>query len=103
VEEEGEAGGCQHGSGVGVAGENAAAAAAQLRVGAREAQQSARAAGQASGSYVLMTLAFASVLFFGGITGTFSNRRIRTGLGCLALVLFLAAVATLLGLRVAPG
>jgi hypothetical protein len=74
--------------------------AAKLRVEAREAQQAAREAGQVGGAYVLMTLAFASVLFFGGITGTFSQPRIRIGLGCVALVLFLAALATLVRLSI---
>jgi hypothetical protein len=48
-----------------------------------------------------MTLLFASILFFGGITSTFGSRPIRTGLGCVALLLFLIAVVILAGLPVA--
>lgn len=74
--------------------------AARLRIEARDAQQIARNAGKASSSYVLMTLLFASILFFGGITGTFASRPIRTGLGCVALALFLIAIVILAGLPV---
>jgi hypothetical protein len=61
--------------------EKARARALELRTGAQQA-------GQYGDSYVLLTLMFASVLFFGGITGTFQSRRLRLGMGCIALVLF---------------
>ncbi|MCC6675592.1 MAG: hypothetical protein IT436_00485 [Phycisphaerales bacterium] len=62
-------------------------------------QALATSAGKTAGSYVLLTLMFASVLFFGGIGGTFSDRRIRTGLASVALVLF---AVTLLMLAALP-
>ncbi len=60
----------------------------------------AHKATQASGDYVSLTLMFASVLFFGGITGTFTDRRIRLALGCVAVVLFILTCAFLLRLPI---
>jgi hypothetical protein len=51
--------------------------------------QQARDADRASGQYILLTLMLASVLFFGGITGTFTNRRVRIALATIALLGFL--------------
>ncbi len=69
---------------------------------AQEAQENAlalRAAAQQAGNngdtYVLLTLLFASVLFFGGMTGTFRSRRVRLGMGGIACVLFLTTAIRL--------
>jgi cytochrome P450 len=51
--------------------------AMRLRVEAGELNAAAQRAGKISGDYVLLTLMFASVLFFGGITGTFTAKRVR--------------------------
>jgi hypothetical protein len=77
--------------------------AKQLRVEAARLQDEAREAGQASGSYVSLTLLFASVLFFGGITGTFTSRHVRLGLGGIALLLFLVTFLMLIRLPLAAG
>jgi hypothetical protein len=77
--------------------------AKRLRVEAGELHTAAQKAGHASSNYVSLTLMFASVLFFGGITGTFTVRRVRVGLGGIALVLFLFTVAMLIGLPVCKG
>ena len=74
--------------------------AAQSREEAAQHRQAAVRAGVASDSYVILTLMFASVLFFGGITGTFTARRVRLGLGWVALLLFLFALAQLIKLPV---
>lgn len=55
----------------------------------------AQRAGGNGDTYVLLTLLFASVLFFGGITGTFQSRRLRLGLGAIACMLFLVTTARL--------
>lgn len=70
---------------------------------AHQAHTAAREAGRAAGSYVQLTLLFATVLFFGGITGTFTNRRVRTALACIAGALFLSTIAMLLRLPVYGG
>lgn len=74
--------------------------AKRLRDDANKLNDAAQAAGKVSGEYVLLTLMFASVLFFGGITGTFSSRNVRTGLGCVALILFLTTIWLLFALPV---
>lgn len=74
--------------------------AAQSREEAAQHRQAAVRAGTASDAYVVLTLMFASVLFFGGITGTFTARRVRIGLGWVALLLFLIALAQLVRLPV---
>ena len=56
------------------------------------------AAGQArrcSDDYVLLTVIFASVLFFGGIARAFDSRPLRTVLAALAVLLFLGTLAVL--------
>lgn len=73
-------------------------AAKRQREECKRWRDEANAAGDVGASYVLLTLVFASVLFFGGITGTFSARRIRLVLGVLALAIFAVAVAKMLGL-----
>jgi hypothetical protein len=77
--------------------------AKRLREEAGQLNSSAQVAGRASGSYVLLTLMFASVLFFGGITGTFTAPRVRIGLGCVALVIFMVTMTVLIGLPVCKG
>lgn len=51
--------------------------------------------GRASADYVLLTLMFASVLFFGGITGTLDSPRARRFLGAAAVIIFLIALGRL--------
>jgi len=74
-----------------------------LRAKAIKLNDESQIAGQISGSYVSLTLMFASVLFFGGITGTFTSRRVRIGLGVIALSLFMVTLTFLLRLPVAMG
>jgi len=74
--------------------------AKRLRVEAGQMNAAAQTAGHASDSYVTLTLMFASVLFFGGITGTFTARRVRIGLACVAFTLFIVTLAFLLRLPV---
>lgn len=70
--------------------------AAVHREQAGQHRAKAGAAGERAGQYVLLTLMFASVLFFGGIAGTFTARRVRFGLAVVALASFLFAAARLL-------
>ena len=48
----------------------------------------AQQASRSSDEYVLLTVRFAAVLFFGGIVSTFELRRLRTGVFFLAAALF---------------
>jgi hypothetical protein len=48
-----------------------------------------------SDDYVLLTVVFASVLFFGGIARAFDSRRLRIVLAALAVLLFLGTVVAL--------
>lgn len=77
--------------------------AVALRADAQRLQTAASASGRASGSYVLLTIMFASVLFFGGITGTFTARRVRVGLGCISVALFVITMVLLARLPIAAG
>lgn len=52
----------------------------------------ARQANETSDTYVLLTVLFASVLFFGGISGTIDSRRIRIAVVAVALALFVVTV-----------
>jgi hypothetical protein len=74
--------------------------ARRLRDEASERKAAAQVAGNHSSSYILLTLMFASVLFFGGITGTFTSRPVRLGLGCVSLILFVGTMIFLVGLPV---
>lgn len=74
--------------------------ASQKREEAKVLSGLASKAGQYSGQYVLLTLMFASVLFFGGIGGTFTERRIRVVLAGVALVLFLVTIGFLVELTI---
>ncbi|MBI1824766.1 MAG: hypothetical protein HY287_06505 [Planctomycetes bacterium] len=77
--------------------------AKHLREEAGKLNIAAQTAGQACSKYVLLTLMFASVLFFGGITGTFTARQVRNGLGCVALLVFIVTIAFLIELPVCKG
>ena len=77
--------------------------ARRLRGEAAESNKAAQAANRNSMDYVAMTLMFASVLFFGGITSTFSSRFVRDGLGCVAVLILIIALINLLGLPVGKG
>jgi hypothetical protein len=62
------------------------------------ATQAMAASGEArrnSDNYVLLTVVFASVLFFGGIARAFDSRRLRFVLAALAVLLFLATLVAL--------
>lgn len=80
----------------------------ELSAGARRQEAAAlrekvQIAGRASADYVLLTLMFASVLFFGGITGTLSSARARRFLGGAAAVIFAFALSRLVLLPVSLG
>lgn len=77
--------------------------AAAMRDQAKQLKAEAAAAGHAASKYVLLTIISASVLFFGGIGGTFTDRRIRVVLASVALLLFVVTVAMLLQLPVFSG
>lgn len=66
---------------------------------ATNAMAASREARRYSDDYVLLTVVFASVLFFGGIARAFDSRPLRTGLAALAVMLF---VGTLLQLATMP-
>lgn len=77
--------------------------AEKSRTRASESRTAAMNAGNLGDAYVLLTLIFASVLFFGGITGTFQSRRLRIGLAGVACALFLTTVAKLATMPVCSG
>jgi hypothetical protein len=52
-------------------------------------------ANQTSDAYVLLTVLFASVLFFGGISGMLNSRLLRISIMIIALALFVVTVAFL--------
>jgi hypothetical protein len=62
---------------------------------AAKAMAAAREARQFSDDYVLLTVVFASVLFFGGIARAFDSRPLRIVLAALAVLLFLGTLAAL--------
>jgi hypothetical protein len=66
---------------------------------AAEALRGAREARQFSDNYVLLTVLFASVLFFGGIARAFDSRAVRMVLAAVAVMLFMG---TLMGLISMP-
>jgi hypothetical protein len=55
----------------------------------------AQQANQAADSYVLLTVRFAAVLFFGAIVSTFESRRLRTSVFLVAVALFTLATIVL--------
>jgi hypothetical protein len=77
--------------------------AADHRQKAADKREEARTAGQRASTYILMTLLCASVLFFGGITGTISSRRIRLTIGIAAIALFTITLIVLATLPVTMG
>jgi hypothetical protein len=58
-------------------------------------QAAAQSANETSDNYVLLTVLFASVLFFGGIGGTFQSTRLRNVVFVIALLLFAVTLAAL--------
>lgn len=62
---------------------------------AEEKLDEAQMANEISDKYVLLTVMFASVLFFGGIAGTVDSRMLRTLLFIIALVAFLVTASIL--------
>jgi len=70
---------------------------------AAEAQIAARQARQFSDNDVLLTVLFAAVLFFGGISRAFASRRLQSALALLRIVLFLVTVAGLVTMPVGHG
>jgi hypothetical protein len=55
----------------------------------------AQQASRSSDEYVLLTVRFAAVLFFGGIVSTFESRRLRTSVFLLAAALFTLSIIVL--------
>ncbi len=64
------------------------------RLAERSAQEYAAAqqANKTSDTYVLLTVLFASVLFFGGIAGASDSRRLRIAIMSIALALFVVTI-----------
>lgn len=62
---------------------------------AAQEHAAAEAANEHGDNYVLLTVLFASVLFFGGIAGTLDSRRLRVVILAIAFLLFAATVACL--------
>jgi len=56
----------------------------------------ARQADENSDRFVLLTVIFASVLFFGGIEQKFKDRRARTGLLAVGSLLLIVGLVTML-------
>jgi ABC-type multidrug transport system fused ATPase/permease subunit len=67
---------------------------------AAKAMAASRQARGFSDDYVLLTVVFASVLFFGGIARAFDSRPLRTVLAALAVLLFLGTLVVLTTLPV---
>lgn len=72
------------------------ARAAELQAQAEEELQLANAANQVSDRYVLLTVIFASVLFFGGISGKFQSKQVDVAMLTLAAIVFLVGVGILI-------
>jgi len=62
---------------------------------AAKAMAASREARGFSDDYVLLTVVFASVLFFGGIARAFDSRPLRIALAVLAVILFLGTLGAL--------
>jgi len=70
--------------------------AKQLRLQMEEKQMAARSANRASDNYVLLTVLFAMVLFFGGIANKFQSRRVKTGVLLVGTVVYLSTLVMIL-------
>jgi hypothetical protein len=73
---------------------------ARLADAASAALQKAREARQYSDNYVLLTVLFATVLFFGGIARAFDSKMLRLVLVVLAVLLFMGTLAGLISMPV---
>lgn len=62
--------------------------------------QAAQRANEISDRYVLLTVLFASVLFFGGIRGTFRSERLKMATLVISIVLFLATVVAMIAMPI---
>jgi hypothetical protein len=76
-------------------GQKETAEAARQEELAAKAMAASREARRCSDDYVLLTVIFASVLFFGGIARAFDSRRLRLLLAALAVLLFLGTLVAL--------
>ena len=74
--------------------------AAKLEQEAGDFNVKASDAARHSDTYVLLTVLFASVLFFGGVGNTFESRRLRRTMIYLAIGLFIATFAVLVAMPV---
>jgi hypothetical protein len=86
--------------------EYAQAETAEVARQAELANKAMAATGEArrnSDNYVLLTVIFASVLFFGGIARAFDSRPLRMALATLAVLLFLCTVVALITMPICPG
>jgi hypothetical protein len=72
------------------------AEAARLEEAGARAAAGSREARRFSDNYVLLTVLFASVLFFGGIARAFDSRPLRLALALFAFALFLCNLAFLI-------
>jgi hypothetical protein len=62
---------------------------------ANELHVSAARANETANKYILLTVLFASVLFFGGVGGTFDSRMIRRVMLGIAIIFFLGTLIVL--------
>ncbi len=74
--------------------------AAKLEQEAGDSNVRASDAARHSDTYVLLTVLFASVLFFGGVGNTFESRRLRRTMIYLAIGLFIVTFAVLVAMPV---
>jgi hypothetical protein len=72
--------------------------AERLEKAAAAAATASREARRLSDNYVLLTVLFASVLFFGGIARAFDSRRLRLVLAVFAFALFVCNLAFLINM-----
>lgn len=68
----------------------------ELLVQVEADQAKASEASQTANRYVLLTVLFASVLFFGGISGKFKSQIIDLGMLAMAILMFLVIIAVLI-------
>ena len=73
---------------------------ADLSVAADEMFAMATQANRTADNYVLLTVIFATVLFFGGISGKFKSRTVDLAMLILALVIFILGLVVMLGFPV---